>query len=123
MAVYECSPWDSRKKVSYEETDSEKIPRYHPKHVLQENGLWLDADYSSAFLNQKCLCNCTAKQHLDGNDICLSPGCWCDGFVEQGYTTIIPQKENKLPRKEEEWTTLPLVKAARHHEEVSEIIL
>ena len=70
------------------------------KHFLDSNGLWLNNSYS--FLNQRCLCGCTASRHLDGYTICLNSRCLCEGFVQEGYRVTIPRPEMKLPKKGKE---------------------
>jgi hypothetical protein len=71
------------------------------KHFLDFNGLWLNSNDSS--LNDRCLCGCFARDHLDGTSICLRPQCICDRFVPKTYrviTTTTKNKEQKEHREE-----------------------
>jgi hypothetical protein len=51
------------------------IGELEQKHFLESNGM-LHTDYK----DETCFCKHRKSQHLDCNDVCLSPKCICDGF-------------------------------------------
>jgi hypothetical protein len=132
----EVVPEDIPKDKSYNPVNLPKPTSVERKqrHFLDFQGLWLDGDYNNAFLNKRCLCGCTLRMHLVNEidiskfEICLTKHCFCERFVEPGYTVIVPKKDGKIPKKEEEWVeipkeVLPLVRVAPYNEEISEFIL
>jgi hypothetical protein len=71
------------------------------KHMMVRNGLFEFDDVKQGI----CCCSHSIMDHLDCDSYCLAKTkeiCICERYLEKGSKMITPQKQGKLPKKEEE---------------------
>ena len=79
-------------------TTMTKEPNFHPKHVLEKNGLF-EWEKTS---NVECYCGHGQKYHLDGTSICFEGLCICERYENNEEKIVTSPKviaRKNLPEK------------------------
>src|SRR5215472_8033116 len=95
------------------------------RHFLGPNGLWLFPNfansYKDSFLNEKCLCGCIRKYHLDADSICLNSQClMCGEFISK-KSKVIPPTNTKTTKTKKQDIQEP-IKVPRTNHYVEELV-